>query len=70
MSGSSGRQRVDVDNLKGYEIKIPDSGVIKQFNVNAEFIVGKMNCNNNQIHSLIKLRDILLPKLMNNEIKI
>lgn len=70
MSGSSGRQRVDVDNLKGYEIKIPDSETIKQFNLSIESIVGKMNCNNNQIRSLTKLRDTLLPKLMNNEIKI
>lgn len=70
MSGSSGRQRVDVGNLKGYEIKIPDSERIKQFNVSVESIVGKMNCNNNQIRSLTKLRDTLLPKLMNNEIKI
>ena len=70
MSGSSGRQRVDVDNLKGYEIKMPDSGTIKQFNVCVESIVGKMNCNNNQIRNLTKLRDTLLPKLMNNEVKI
>lgn len=70
MSGSSGRQRVDVDNLKGYEIKTPDSETIKQFNVCVESIVGKMNCNNNQIRSLTKLRDNLLPKLMNNEVKI
>lgn len=70
MSGSSGRQRVDIDNLKGYEIKIPDSETIKQFNVCVESIVGKMNCNNNQIRSLTKLRDNLLPKLMNNEVKI
>ena len=70
MSGSSGRQRVDVDNLKGYEIKMPDSGTIKQFNVSVDSIVGKMNCNNNQIRSITKLRDTLLPKLMNNEIKI
>lgn len=70
MSGSSGRQRVDVDNLKGYEIKIPDPKTIEQFNVSIESIVGKTNCNNNQIRSLTKLRDTLLPKLMNNEIRI
>lgn len=70
MSGSSGRQRVDVDNLKGYEIKIPDPETIEQFNISIESIIGKMNCNNNQIRILTKLRDTLLPKLMNNEIKI
>lgn len=70
MSGSSGRQRVDINNLKGYEIKIPDTGAIKQFNIFIESIVSKMSCNNKQIRSLENLRNTLLAKLMNNEIKI
>lgn len=70
MSGSSGRQRVDVDNLKGYEIKMPDFETIRKFNIFIEPTVAKMNCNNKQIRSLTKLHNILLPKLMNNEIKI
>ncbi len=70
MSGSSGRQRVDVENLKSYEIQIPDSENIKHFNVFAESTVSKMNNNNQQIHTLTKLRDTLLPMLMSAEVKI
>lgn len=42
MSGSSGRQRVDVDNLKTYRFCIPDAIAIEQFNKNIVFLVGKM----------------------------
>ncbi len=70
MSGSSGRQRVDVDNLKGYEIKMPDAEIIKRFNVLIDSIVSKMNCNNKQIRILTKLHNTMLPKLINNEINI
>lgn len=65
MSGSSGRQRVDVENLKRYEMQMPDNETIKHFNVFAESAVSKMNYNNKQIRNLTKLRDTILPKLMN-----
>jgi len=65
MSGSSGRQRVDVENLKSYECKIPDRESINKFNTYTKLAVEKMNYNNTQICTLTKLRDTLLPKLMN-----
>lgn len=65
MSGSSGRQRVDVENLKSYECKIPDRESINRFNTYTKLAVEKMNYNNTQICTLTKLRDTLLPKLMN-----
>jgi type I restriction enzyme S subunit len=68
MAGSSGRQRVDVDNLKNYPIFIPDKAIINQFNINIESLVLKMQINNKQIRALKAQRDILLPKLMSNEI--
>ena len=68
MAGSSGRQRVDVDNLKNYFISIPDKAIINQFNTNIELFVSKMQINNKQIRALKAQRDILLPKLMSNEI--
>ena len=70
MSGSSGRQRVDVDNLKNYPINIPDKITIVQFNNEIETMVSKMNNNNKQIQTLIQTRDELLEKLMSNEINI
>lgn len=70
MSGSSGRQRVDVDNLKQYSIAVPDQSTVELFNNKIENIVSKMHNNNNQIRTLIETRDGLLPRLMNKEISI
>lgn len=70
MAGSSGRQRVDVDNLKNYPISIPDIITIHQFNAAIESFVSKMQINDKQINNLKIQRDILLPELMSNEINI
>lgn len=70
MSGSSGRQRVDVDNLKNYPINIPDKTAIAYFNSEIDTMVSKMNNNNKQIQTLIQTRDGLLPRLMSGEVKI
>lgn len=70
MSGSSGRQRVDVDNLKQYSMAIPDQSTVELFNNRIDNIVSKMHNNNNQIRTLIETRDGLLPRLMSGEIKI
>ncbi len=66
MSGSSGRQRVDVDNLKTYRFCIPDAIAVEQFNRNIVFLVGKMANNNNEIRCLKSLSNVLLPRLMSN----
>jgi len=68
MAGSSGRQRVDVDNLKNYPISIPDTITSNRFNADVESFVPKMQINNKQIRNLKIQRDILLLKLMSNEI--
>ncbi len=70
MVGTSGRQRADVDNLATYEMKLPPPDVIKRFNKHIESSLQKMKLNNNQIRSLIKLRDTLLPKLMSGEVRV
>lgn len=70
MSGSSGRQRVDVDNLKKYPMAIPDKVTVELFNDRIENIVSKMHNNNKQIQTLIQQRDSLLLKLMSGEVKI
>ena len=70
MSGSSGRQRVDVDNLKKYPMAIPDKVTVELFNDRIENIVSKMHNNNKQIQTLTQQRDGLLPKLMSGEVKI
>lgn len=70
MSGSSGRQRVDVDNLKKYSMAIPDTITINKFNAAIESFVSKMHINNKQIRNLKIKRDVLLPKLFSNELNI
>jgi len=65
MTGSSGRQRVDVNNLKSYEIKVPDDSTIGRFNDLANDLIEKMKNNNNQIRNISNMRDTLLTELMN-----
>jgi len=70
MEGSSGRQRVNVEHLKHYEIKLPHQAVINDFNAVADSIVPKIHFNFLQIRTLEKLRDTLLPKLMSSEVRV
>ncbi|MCG6141664.1 restriction endonuclease subunit S [Leptospira mtsangambouensis] len=68
LEGSSGRQRVNLDHLKEYNILIPKSFSI--FNENMESLEGKLHINFLQILSLEKLRETLLPKLMSGEVRV
>lgn len=70
LAGSSGRQRVDVDHLKNYKIKIPSGEVVGEFNAFAKSAVPKLHSNSLQICILEKLRDNLLPKLMSGEVRV
>jgi len=70
LEGSSGRQRVNIDHLKNYEIKIPPASLVNDFNMFAESIVPKLTANSRQILILEKLRDTLLPKLMSGEVRV
>jgi type I restriction enzyme, S subunit len=70
MEGSSGRQRVNVDHLKNYSIKIPSIEVIGAFNSFAESTARKLHENAAQMRTLEKLRDTLLPKLISGEVRV
>ncbi len=70
LAGSSGRQRVETNHLMSYKIKIPPDDIVEKFNAVAESISPKLHSNAVQIRTLEKLRDTLLPKLMNGEIRI
>lgn len=70
LAGSSGRQRVDVEHLKQYAIKMPTSEVVGQFNAFAEAVVPKLHSNFLQMRTLTHLRDTLLPKLMSGEVRV
>jgi type I restriction enzyme S subunit len=56
--------------LNELKVVIPDNKVMKVFNVLVSVIFEKMEFNKDQIHTLTKLRDSLLPKLMRGEIRV
>jgi len=70
MSGSSGRQRAQANVIKEYDIKIPALDIIEALNRQLAEIIPKLENNANQIRTLEKLRDTLLPKLMNGEARV
>lgn len=70
MEGSSGRQRVNVDHLQEFTISKPTVEIIRQFNDCLESIESKLIYNSKQIQTLEQLRDTLLPKLMNGEVRV
>lgn len=58
------------DDLDSAMVLIPNESELQNMTAKIQPIIDKTISNNNQIRSLTKLRDTLLPKLMNNEIKI
>ena len=56
------------DYSKDFNIKLPDSNIIDKFEKIVEINYKKISSNLEETNTLIKLRDFLLPKLMNGEI--
>jgi type I restriction enzyme S subunit len=52
------------------EIKIAPFDKLKQYNIYCASLFEKLKQNNSQIHSLTRLRDTLLPKLMSGKVTI
>jgi len=69
MTGTSGRQRVQLGLLKSIKVKVNNS-VMKSFHQMILPIFAKIKSNQNQIHSLVALRDTLLPKLLSGEARV
>ncbi|GFZ30109.1 restriction endonuclease [Clostridium zeae] len=70
MSGSSGRQRVQLDLLKGYKIVQAPNAIYDKFDRIGESLFEEISSLNKEITRLAKLRDLLLPKLMSGEIRV
>ena len=70
LSGSSGRQRINIDHLKQYELLDVDINKINCFNKMCSVLEPKLLKNYLQIRTLEKLRDTLLPKLMSGEVRV
>jgi len=70
MTGSSGRQRIQTDSLKTYNLSMPTASNIEQMQEILPPIESKLHANALQIQSLANLRDTLLPKLMSGQIRV
>ncbi|MDY0322012.1 MAG: restriction endonuclease subunit S [Arcobacteraceae bacterium] len=70
MTGSTGRQRAQAEDLKKYEITIPPFEEVQRLNKLLEPIPPKIKANWKQIQTLENLRDTLLPKLLSGEVRV
>ena len=57
-------------DIKEIELSMPDETMLSAFEVECKTLYKKIACNTKQIKLLTKQRDMLLPKLMSNEITI
>lgn len=56
--------------LKKYSAKVPPDYLINEFDDQVGFLINKIKSNIYQIRTLERFRDMLLPKLMNGEVKV
>ena len=61
---------ITLGSLREMSIVIPSSKIIKNFKNLARSIFDKYHLNNQQIQTLTKIRDSLLPKLMSGQIRV
>ena len=61
---------ITTNTFKGYSIRLPKEEIIRKFEFEIKDYFYKMLNNQQQIRSLEKLRDTLLPKLMSGEVRI
>ena len=70
MTGTSGRQRADVNALKNFFIPIPPQPILEKFHSLVEPLFQKIIFNQRQIMVLRKIRDALLPKLVFGKLRV
>lgn len=70
MSGTSGRQRVETGCFNNYMIVIPPAAVIDKFGDIVGPWFNHMKANDDQSCTLAAIRDALLPKLLEGEMRI
>lgn len=70
LNANSAQPGLNQEAMKSFELIIPPIELIHQFEVNVKSLIDKIFFNCNQIHTLTKLRDALLPKLMSGEVRV
>lgn len=70
ITAGSAQQKFNKTDFKNLEMIIPSKEFLKMFEDLLDGLYEKIDTNNNQIQTLTKTRDRLLPKLMSGEIRI
>ena len=70
MTGTSGRQRVQVDSVTSYKLPGPSAGVWAVFGLLTERLFSRINSTREEASALAALRDALLPRLMSGEVRV
>jgi type I restriction enzyme S subunit len=70
MSGTSGRQRVQVDQLAKFEFPIARDAVYRAFAEVVEPMFAAISHNDNQAKTLADIRDTLLPRLISGKLRV
>jgi type I restriction enzyme S subunit len=70
MSGTSGRQRADINALKDYILPIPPPPILQSFHSLVDPLFQKIILNQKQIMTLRKIRDTLLPLLVSGKLRV
>jgi len=68
LANGAAQQNLNVGIVKNFKIIIPDQEVLKQFDEAIQPVFGKIKDNSEQIQSLARSRDELLPRLMSGEV--
>jgi len=70
MTGTSGRQRVDLGSLKQFSVVMPNVGVAKAFEKIIEPLRARIAAASSHADSLSELRDTLLPRLISGKLRL
>ena len=70
MTGTSGRQRVQMDALAAYSLPCPPAEVHAAFGLLVGNAFASIDANQRQVSSLTAQRDALLPKLVSGEVRV
>jgi len=70
LNANSAQPGLNQESMKSFEIVIPPNELIKKFEEIVKVWIDKIFFNCNQIRTLTRLRDTLLPKLMSGEVRV
>lgn len=66
----STQEAITIDGLKKLKLSLPPKDLLPKYEAEFESIHFKIESNQNQIRTLTRLRDMLLPKLMSGEVRV